>query len=870
VKIVPTSQLTIGSFEVLLLRITNCSVRATIAVIYRPPNSKLTDFVTELSDLIDSGVLGPSYIICGDLNCPGPVGSRGQIGRELAEMIDGYCLTQHIKDPTHQSGNILDHILSSDETLSIQNVSVDDVGISDHFLVKFKMTMDISRQPIVRASFRNWKKLDLCTFKERVLSSSAYINPASTVDEYSSQLESDMITILDDLAPICTSTKRCGKPENRWLSDDAAAAKRTRRRLERKWKATNLEDVRVSYRKACRVANKLITESRRAFYARRVTESSRDPRALWRCVKGLLHTKSSTVAHEKGMSVRFASFFSEKISMAKAKVAAMRAVMSPHLGSPATEDISIEKVEVLESLAETSVEEVSKFIARLPNKTSPLDYLHTSVLKSCSEVLAPLITRLVNMSFAEGRFPSQFKTAQVTPLLKKDGLDASDPGNYRPISNLNTISKIVERLCLARLLPHVAASGRFNPLQSAYRKFHSTETALLKILDDLYRIVNDRRSAVLIGLDLSAAFDTIEHDILTERLRTVFGINGKALHWIETYLKDRTQYVSTGNERSALVSCTYGVPQGSVLGPFLFSVYVSPIANVITSHGVQFHQYADDTQLYIATRSDDDIKRLEECTVAVRDWFTRNGMLLNPDKSEVLLIARRTNAERFSQGSGVCVAGSNIAYAVQLKSLGITLDQQLSFDQHTASVVKSSNFNIRALRHIRPMLDRSVANTIACSIVSTRLDYCNSLLFGMSAKNIQKLQRIQNALARVVTGSRRRAHIKPVLRDLHWLPVAQRIEYKIALITHKVLANGQPEYLHSLMTEHKPTRHLRSEHQRLLSKPTGLTSALGSRSFTRASEAVWNKLPEVIRRTESTQCFKKKLKTHLFREATCM
>ena len=138
-------------------------------------------------------------------------------------------------------------------------------------------------------------------------------------------------------------------------------------------------------------------------------------------------------------------------------------------------------------------------------------------------------------------------------------------------------------------------------------------------------------------------------------------------------------------------------------------------------------------------------------------------MLLNLDKSEVLLVARRSNAAKFAGGSGVGVAGSSIAYSVQLKSLGVTLDQDLSFDQHVGNIVKASNFNIRALRHIRPMLDRTVANTVACSIVSTRLDYCNSLLYGASSKNIQRLHWVQNALARVVSGTRRRDNIKPIL-----------------------------------------------------------------------------------------------------------
>ena len=168
------------------------------------------------------------------------------------------------------------------------------------------------------------------------------------------------------------------------------------------------------------------------------------------------------------------------------------------------------------------------------------------------------------------------------------------------------------------------------------------------------------------------------------------------------------------------------------------------------------------------------------------------------------------------------------------------------------------------------MLDKKVANTVACSIVSTRLDYCNSLLYGTSVRNVQRLQRIQNSLARVVSGIKRRDHIRPVLKDLHWLPVAQRIDYKVALLTHKILSTGQPVYLHSLINEYKPARPLRSEGQRLLSKPSGLRSALAGRSFTRASEGVWNKLPDSIRKIETTVCFKKKLKTHFFASVDLM
>lgn len=163
------------------------------------------------------------------------------------------------------------------------------------------------------------------------------------------------------------------------------------------------------------------------------------------------------------------------------------------------------------------------------------------------------------------------------------------------------------------------------------------------------------------------------------------------------------------------------------------------------------------------------------------------------------------------------------------------------------------------------MLDFRVANTIACSIVNTRLDYCNSLLYGTSARNIGKLQRVQKSLARVV------ACTKPVLKDLHWLPVRQRIQYKVALITHKVLATSQPQYLAELMTAYKPTRSgLRSEAQQRVVIPTGLKTTYGCRTFTRASEYVWNSLPENLRTTTTLLIFKSKLKTHLFSTAFCL
>jgi len=284
---------------------------------------------------------------------------------------------------------------------------------------------------------------------------------------------------------------------------------------------------------------------------------------------------------------------------------------------------------------------------------------------------------------------------------------------------------------------------------------------------------------------------------------------------------------------------------------------------ILSSYGVQYHQYADDTQLYTAVKSGADtesIKNIESCSCAVRDWFARNGMLLNPDKSEVMLIASPSVAKTFADGSGVAVAGSPITFTVKLKSLGVTLDKTLSFDEHVKNVVKASNFHIKALRHVRPLLNKSIANTVACSIVTTRLDYCNSLLYGTSKANLEKLQRIQNTLARVVAGTRKREHITPVLKDLHWLPVEQQINYKVAVITHKLLQEKQPAYLANLIPEYQPTRQLRSASQCLIARSYVSASRDGDGAFNAAARTVWGTLPLSLRSVSNILSFKNYLR----------
>jgi len=241
-----------------------------------------------------------------------------------------------------------------------------------------------------------------------------------------------------------------------------------------------------------------------------------------------------------------------------------------------------------------------------------------------------------------GILPDVHKTALVTPLLKKPTLDHNELKNFRPVSNLSFVSKLIEKVVLSQLSAHLKTNHLFNPLQSAYRPGHSTETALVKIVNDLLLALDQGKVSILTLLDLSAAFDTIDHGLLLSRLEHVFGVSDSALLWFSSYLSNRTQTVSINNSTSDPALLRYGVPQGSVLGPVLFVLYTAPLADIMTAHSVLHHSYADDTQLQKSADPkgfDTLVNSMQECIRDVKSWMTFNKLKLNDEKTEVMVVS---------------------------------------------------------------------------------------------------------------------------------------------------------------------------------------------------------------------------------------
>ena len=517
-----------------------------------------------------------------------------------------------------------------------------------------------------------------------------------------------------------------------------------------------------------------------------------------------------------------------------------------------------------------TIPDVIKLIKESQNKQCALDPIPTSLLKKCSNELAPVICNIINSSLESATVPSEFKCALVTPLIKKP--DAKyELKNYRPVSNLPYVSKLVEKVVSVQLKSYKEDNGLNEELQSAYKKNHSTQTALLKVFDEILTKMDKQEVVFLTLLDLSAAFDTVDHSILLQRLNHTFGIKGKAFKWIQSYLSVRKQKVVINGKESVEIVLDCNVPQGSVLGADFYSDYTKPEGNLMRFLNFLYHFYADDSQLVNSVVPNDlgmqkEIQSsIENAVKEIGKWLRNNKLKMNENKTEFIVFGTAQQLKKV-QIDSIRVGEDEIKAVPKVRNLGVMMDQKLDMSAHVSYLCKICFYRIKSLYKVRKYLTVSATKTIVQALVTSKLDYCNSLLFGISQKLMMKLQRVQNAAARLVMCSSKRTSVKPILQKLHWLPIEARINYSIALNVYKAQHDLAPNYIKELIKPYKPLSGLRSSERNLLEVPRYKLKTCGLRAFSYAGPVVWNGLPEHIKNQETIDQFKKQLKTFYFKK----
>ena len=869
------------SFEMSSITFKVLSSNLTVFNIYRPPPSSSTKcrsyipfstFLSEFQDFLSTASTTPNdFLITGDFNihmdCPNSDTDK------FLSILSSCGLSQHVNFPTHiTSKHTLDLLITPSVSSLNPTVTYSPTSASDHYPVISTLSLSRPRPPVLTTRYyRCLKSINMLKFQLDIRSSKLLTKPPTGLSELVSCYNTTLSLLLDKHAPLKSKTVS-QKPNNPWYTPALHSLKSACRRLHRIWASSHSAIDLTNLRSATNHYHASILKSKRSYYKSLISSSKSDSKKLWCTINNLLLRRSDPVLPSSDNTTelcnKFSSFFSDKISLLRHR---LEDSSKPDLYSvPSTTP------PVLCQFTPATTDEISKLISASNNSTCDLDPLPTSILKKCT-ILIPTITNIVNLSLATGLFPDNFKSCTVHPLIKKPSLDKDTLSNYRPISHLSFLSKLTERVVKARLTDHLSTNSLFNSHQSAYSKYHSTETTLLSVHDHLIKSISTQKITALCLLDLSAAFDTIDHEILLSRLSSWFGLSNTVLFWFRSYLSCRSFSVSIEKSISTPSKLLYGVPQGSVLGPILFTLYTTPLSHLITSSSsVSHHLYADDTQLFTSFSASDcssGLSSLESTISLVSSWMSANFLSLNPSKTEFMLIGNSRQLSKIENSTLSLPDNVYVKPVSSARNLGVIFDSRLSFTDHISSVSKACYCHIRNLRRIRSSLDQSTATTIATSMIHSKLDYCNSLFLNLPKFELNRLQSILNSAARAITNTSKFSKITPVLKSLHWLKISQRIHFKILSITYSALQSNQPSYLRSLLSVQNKVN-TRSSSAVSLIRPSNPSSLLiTNRSFTFTAPFLWNQLPTDMRTPSTDNCsslslsssvFHKRLKTYLF------
>ena len=462
---------------------------------------------------------------------------------------------------------------------------------------------------------------------------------------------------------------------------------------------------------------------------------------------------------------------------------------------------------------------------------------------------------MFNLSFETGIFPDQLKIAKVIPLFKSD--DKRIINNYRPISVLPVFSKIIEKLMHKRLKNFLDKNGILTHSQFGFRRGLSTELAIINMVDKVTEAIDNKNECVGVFLDLSKAFDTIDHDILLQKLN-LLGIRGVVNNWFRSYLSNRQQFVEISHERSALMRISCGVPQGSILGPLLFIVYINDLVNAVKDCNIIM--FADDTNLFFSNKNLNDLeKTINRELKNICLWFNLNKLSLNVKKTNFILFGYSKRKKPLH----ICINDIKIDQTDKTKFLGVIINQTVTWSDHINVVTHKVNKSIGILSRLSRTIPSSVLVSLYQSLVAPYYDYCNIAWAINNSVMLDKVYKTQKRAVRIITNSSFNSHTKPLFIKLNILPLMSLNKLRVGCFMFRALHSLLPNYFNSMFVLNSDVHSHFTRHQSDLHLNA---SRLNIRKFSLKvfGPTLWNSVPSHIKASESLHQFSNSFKCYLF------
>ena len=515
------------------------------------------------------------------------------------------------------------------------------------------------------------------------------------------------------------------------------------------------------------------------------------------------------------------------------------------------------------NFTEVNEREVIKTAKSLKSTSFGVDKINSYILKLIINRIGVVVTDIINTSFKTKIFPTRWKSAIITPIPKVDY--PSKEKDFRPISLLCTISKILEKIANKQILVYLIKHALLDTCQSAYKPHHGCITALLKVVDDILDGIDDSEATLLVLLDFSKAFDTVNHRLLLEKL-SILGFQDSALQWVKSYLSDRKQQVKTENEVSDFISLKNGVPQGSILGPLLFTIMVLDIRQHINfaSH----HSYADDLQLYKSFKPaavNDAIISMNRDLENVSEYCHNSALKINEDKCFYMIVGGSKTLSKIPYMPHVDILINKIPIqrVYEIRNLGITFDEVLSWRRQVARSVQKAMGNFITISRYKKFLTQESKIILVESVILSMFNFGNVLQLNISQQSQHKIQRVQNLCLRFIFNVKKKSTVDydDLRHKLNMLNMNQRRIFHSLCLLFKILNNLGPVYLRDLFTLHEEVslRETRTSNRNIY-LPATPVSSIHSRSFRHYAARIWNELPNDIKLSKTLGTFKSKVK----------